>query len=100
MYAFNIEYHHTNGHISSVSGASTNLDTARRDLAHHIEYYTTECPVIIDLAEVVLICAKCNGAGELVKHYKHNKLMVKRSPCPSCDGKGVSQYEKWEVVKP
>lgn len=97
MYAFNLEYHHENGHKSSVIGAGTELEQARKDLVKHIEYYSTECPVIIDLAEIVHICSKCKGAGEFVKMYKRSNFVMKRIPCKDCNGQGYTQHEKWEI---
>jgi DnaJ-class molecular chaperone len=98
MYAFNIDYHHKNSHRSGVSGAATTLEQARKDLEHHIEYYTKECPVHIDVAEIVHVCDKCNGVGEIVKRYKRSKFMVKRTPCQDCNGQGTTQHEKWDVA--
>lgn len=98
LYAFNVEYHHDNGHKSSCIGAGTSLDTARRDLARHVEYYSTECPVIIDLAEIVKICPACNGAGEHVKYWRKSSFIAKRTPCNACNGAGTTQYEKLDVL--
>lgn len=97
LYAFNIEYHHENGHKSACIGSGTNLEKARNDLAHHIEYYSTECPVIIDLAEIVKICPSCNGAGERVKYWKKSKMIYKRIPCKDCNGAGSTQFELWNT---
>lgn len=83
----NLAYRHPGQtYDSGWSGECFTLEGARKVLPESINYFSSIGAIITE-AEVVELCDKCDGTGEIYRSGIRNPLEGKYQRCPECRGK-------------